>query len=71
MVIKISPATNEVITIIPAGSMTSNRAHKVASILNKDELAGLLNGVDAQATRNLFEDYLCNDLDIGCYITHV
>ena len=51
MVIKISPATNEAITIIPAGSMASDRAHKVASILNEDRLAGVLNGTDAQAAR--------------------
>ena len=51
--------------------MASDRAHKVASTLNKDGLAGLLNGADAQATRSFFEDYLCDDLDISCYITHV
>ena len=71
MVINISPAANKAITIIPAGSMASDRAHKVASILNEDGLAGLLNGADAQAARCFFEDYLCDNLDIGCYNTYV
>ena len=52
--------------------MVSNRAHKVASILNEDGLTSLLDGADAQATRPFFEDYLCDDLDIiGCYFTRV
>ena len=31
--------------------MVSDKAHKVASILNEDGLAGLLNGADAQVAR--------------------
>ena len=61
MVIKSPPATNH----IPAGSMASDRAHKVASILNEDGLTNLLDGTDAHATRCFFEDYVCDNLDIG------
>ena len=51
--------------------MASDRAHKVASILNEDGLTNLLDGTDARATRCFFEDYLCDYLDIDCYFANV
>ena len=51
--------------------MASDRAHKVASILNEDGLTSLLDGTDTHATRCFFEDYLCDDLYIGCYFANV
>ena len=66
MVIKISPATNEVIVVPPVAIvMASNRADRVARLLNEDCLTDLLDGADAQATQSFFEDYLCNDFDTG------
>ena len=43
----------------------ADRANRVARILNEDCLSALLDGTDARATKSFFEDYLCDDLDIG------
>ena len=51
--------------------MASDKAQRVAKILNEDCLAGLLDGADAQATQSFFEDYLCDDLDTGNYFDKV